>query len=109
LGVLDRLLGRQPAGRARAASTADVDHLNQWAASRVGVEAFVEPRTAVTQTTVVLIAHDGEWTRRRIDGAEGARRLGKRLGIPVYDVALVGYPQRMRDYTARRRKREQEA
>jgi hypothetical protein len=108
LGVLDRLLGRQPAGTARAASTADVDHLNQWAASRVGVEAFVEPRTAVTETTVVLVAHDGEWTRRRIDGAGGARRLGKRLGIPVYDVALVGYPQRMRDYTARLRKREQQ-
>jgi hypothetical protein len=109
LGVLDRLLGRQFAGTARAASTADVDHLNQWAASRVGVEAFVEPRTAVTETTVVLVAHDGEWTRRRIDGAQGARRLAKRLGIPVYDVVLVGYPQRMRDYTARRRKREQEA
>jgi hypothetical protein len=73
------------------------------------VEAFVEPRTAVTETTVVLVAHDGEWTRRRIAGAEAARRLGKRLGIPVYDVALVGYPQRMRDYTARMRKREQEA
>jgi hypothetical protein len=29
--------------------------------------------------------------------------LGKRLSIPVYDVSLVGYPQRMRDYTARQR------
>ncbi len=108
MGVLDRILGRRHAGTTRAASTADVDYLEQWAASRRGVEAFVEPRTAVTETTVVLVAHDGEWTRRRIDGAEGARRLGKRLGIPVYDVALVGYPQRMRDYTARQRKREQQ-
>jgi hypothetical protein len=58
---------------------------------------------------VVLVAHDGEWTRRRIDSGQGARRLGKRLRIPVYDVALVGYPQRMRDYTARRRlKRERD-
>jgi hypothetical protein len=107
LGVLARLLGRQHAGT-RAASTAGADHLAQWTASRGGVEAFVEPRTAVTETTIVLVAHDGEWTRRRIDGAEGARRLGKQLGIPVYDVALVGYPQRMRDYTARRREREQQ-
>jgi hypothetical protein len=37
--------------------------------------------------------------------------LGKRLRIPVYDVAKLGYPQRMRDYTARQRilrRREQD-
>ena len=33
----------------------------------------------------------------------GARRLSERLNIPVYDVQKVGYPQRMRDYDARRR------
>ncbi|MGH3821317.1 MAG: oxidoreductase [Pseudonocardiaceae bacterium] len=104
MGVLKRFLGRRRAGTPRAASSADVDHLEQWAAARRGVEAFVEPRTVVTETTVVLVAHDGEWTRRRVDGAEGARRLGERLRIPIYDVALVGYPQRMRDYTARQRK-----
>jgi hypothetical protein len=103
VGVLDRLLGRQRPGMRRAASGADADYLEQWATSRRGVEAFVEPRTTVTETTVVLVAHDGEWTRRRIDGGQGARRLGKRLRIPVYDVALIGYPQRMRDYTARQR------
>jgi len=103
VGVFDRLLGRQRPGTTRAASSADVDYLEHWAAARRGVEAFVEPRTTVTETTVVLVGHDGEWTRRRIDGNHGARRLGKRLGIPVYDVALVGYPQRMRDYTARQR------
>ena len=54
-------------------------------------------------TTVILIAHDGEWTRRRVGSPECARSFGHRLGIPVYDVALVGYPQRMRDYNARRR------
>jgi hypothetical protein len=103
VGVLDRLLGRQRHGMTRTASSADVDYLEQWAASRQGVEAFIEPRTTVTETTVVLVAHDGEWTRRRVDGNQGARRLGKRLSIPVYDVALVGYPQRMRDHTARQR------
>jgi hypothetical protein len=63
----------------------------------------------VTETTVVLVAHDGEWTRRRITERD-ARDLGKRLSIPVYDVALVGYPARMRAYTAelaRRQKREE--
>ena len=106
MGLFDRLLGRQRAGSTRAASSADLDHLEQWAAARRGVEAFVEPRTMVTETTVVLVAHDGEWTRRRVDGAHGAQRLAKRLRIPIYDVALVGYPQRMRDYTARQRERD---
>ncbi|NBQ43155.1 MAG: hypothetical protein EBU23_11840, partial [Mycobacteriaceae bacterium] len=31
------------------------------------------------------------------------RRVGERLAIPVYDVQKVGYPQRMRDFDARRR------
>jgi hypothetical protein len=103
VGVFDRLLRRQRAGTRRTASTEDVDHLEQWAASHRGVEAFVEPRTTVTDITVVLVAHDGEWTRRRVGSGEAAQRLGKRLRIPVYDVAKVGYPQRMRDYTARQR------
>ena len=87
----------------RPASRADLEHLEQFVRSRRGVEAFIEPRTMVTETTVLLIAHDGEWTRRRVDGPEGARRFAHRLSIPVYDVALVGYPQRMRDYNARRK------
>jgi len=57
----------------------------------------------VTETTVVLIAHDGEWTRRRVPNVQTARAWGHKAGIPVYDVALVGYPQRMRDYNARRK------
>jgi len=88
----------------RAANRADLEHLEQFVRSRRGVEAFIEPRTTVTETTIVLIAHDGEWTRRRIDGPEGARRFGHRLGIPVYDVALVGYPKRMREYNERRKR-----
>ena len=103
MGLFSRRGRRNVAGQQRAASDEDDAHLRQWAATRRGVEAYVEPRTTVTATTVVLIAHDGEWTRRRIDGPDGARRLGKRLKIPVYDVALVGYPQRMRDYTNRQR------
>nr|WP_232534351.1 hypothetical protein [Plantactinospora sp. KBS50] len=87
------------------ARSEDLDHLERFVRSRRGVEAFVEPRTTVTETTVILIAADGEWTRRRIDGPDGARRFAHRLAIPVYDVRLVGYPQRMRDYNARRRLR----
>jgi hypothetical protein len=89
--------GDRPAGRA------DVEHLEQFARARRGVEAFIEPRTTVTGSTVILIAHDGEWTRRRVASPDAARQLGARLGIPVYDVALVGYPKRMREYNERRK------
>ena len=95
-----------PGGARRdAAFRADLEHLEQFVRSRRGVEAYIEPRTTVTETTVLLIAHDGEWTRRRIDSPEGARRFAHRLSIPVYDVHLLGYPQRMRDYNARQKRR----
>lgn len=108
----NRLRRRSRPGTLRTARPVDTRHLEAWTATRHGVEAYVEPRTMVTETTVVLIAHDGEWTRRRIDGPDGARRLGAKLGIPVYDVAKIGYPQRMRDYTHRQkilRRRAQQA
>jgi hypothetical protein len=88
----------------RAANELDTKHLEEFVRSRRGVEAFIEPRTTVTETTVLLIAHDGEWTRRRVDGPEGARRFAHRMAIPIYDVALVGYPQRMRDFNERRKR-----
>ena len=70
-GVAD---GRDPA--------ADLNYLRQWVAEHDGVEAFVEPKTTVTEVTVVLVAADGEWTRRRAGGDSGARRLSDRLQDP---------------------------
>jgi hypothetical protein len=104
VGLLDRFRRRRNApGAAGSDPAADLRYLRQWVAGHTGVEAFVEPRTTVTDVTVVFVAADGEWTRRRAGGDAGARRLNERLGIPVYDVQKVGYPQRMRDYDARRR------
>jgi hypothetical protein len=82
----------------------DLAHLEEFARSRHGVEAYLEPRTTVTETTVVLIAHDGEWTRRRVADPPAARQLAHRLAIPLYDIHLVGYPQRMRDFNERRKR-----
>jgi hypothetical protein len=100
VGLFDRFRGRR---RDDSGSAADLRYLRQWAAARSGIEAYVEPQTTVTPLTIVLVAADGEWTRRPAGGAAGARRVGQRLGIPVYDVQKVGYPQRMRDFDARRR------
>ncbi|MDO8107983.1 oxidoreductase [Isoptericola sp. b441] len=87
----------------RDARHATLEHLAEFARTRVGVEAYIEPQTNVTQTTVVLIATSGEWTRRRVPSPGAARKIAQDLGIPVYDVQLVGYPQRMRDWNARQR------
>ena len=111
MGLFDRLRGRGRAGGDadrrgtldRGSQKADLTHLEQFVASRRGVEGFVEPRTAVTETTIVLVAADGEWTRRRIDGPDIARKLSRELAIPVYDAQVTGYPQRMRDWSARQK------
>ena len=87
-------------------SQADLSHLESFASTRTGVEIYVEPATTVTPTTVVLVARDGEWTRRRVDGPADAAALGRRLGVPVYDVAAVGYPDRMREWTRAKREAE---
>ena len=113
MGLFGRLRGsrgRTPTGRGERRGTldrgsvrADLSHLEQFVATRRGVEGYVEPRTAVTETTILLVAGDGEWTRRRIDGPDVARKLSKDLGIPVYDAQVTGYPQRMRDWSARQK------
>lgn len=95
-----RRSGRPGSGKSKkSGKSADRKYLEEFATSRRGVEAFVEPKTAVSSTTVVLVAHDGEWTRRAVPNAETAFGWANKLGIPCYDVNLVGYPKRMRDWT----------
>ncbi len=85
----------------RASDSADVKRLTEFALTRRGVEGFVEPRTAVSDVTMILVAHDGEWTRRRVPSVEWAHRFANEHGIPSYDAAVVGYPARMREYNRR--------
>jgi hypothetical protein len=112
MGLFDRLRGRGGVGAPRrvtldrGSARADLAHLEQFAQSRRGVEGYVEPRTAVTETTIALVAADGEWTRRRIAGPDVARRLQRELGIPVYDAQVTGYPQRMRDWSSRQKQKD---
>lgn len=93
-------------GATREEARAVREHLQGFARSRAGVEVYVEPPTAFTPTTVVLVATSGEWTRRRVPDATTVRWLSQDLCLPVYDVQLTGYPRRMREYTARRRQAE---
>jgi hypothetical protein len=89
----------------RASNRADEEHLLAWIRERRGVEGFVEPRTAISDVTLLLVAHDGEWTRRRVPSVQWAHRFANSQGIPSYDAAVVGVPQRMRDWNSRQKKR----
>ena len=78
--------------------SADRKYLEEFVATRRGVEAYVEPQTSVSATTVVLVAADGEWTRRAVPDAPTAFSWAHKQGIPCYDVNLMGYPKRMREW-----------
>lgn len=86
----------RPSKSDRKAVTVELAH---WASTRRGVEVFVEPKTAVTETSVVLVAHDGEFTRRRIASPKAAQAFAHDNALPIYDATVVGYPQRMRDFS----------
>ena len=98
---------RRPKGQGpttvRASDRADEQHLAEFAAGHRGVEGFVEPRTAVSDVTLLLVAHDGEWTRRRVPSVKWAHDFANKHHIPSYDAAVVGYPERMREYNRRRK------
>lgn len=87
----------------RAADGLDARHLKEFVANRHGVEGFVEPRTAVSDVTLLLVAHDGEWTRRRVPSVEWAHKFCNSNQVPSYDAAVVGIPQRMREWNRRKK------
>ena len=87
----------------RTSDSADRAHLEEFISTRRGVEGFLEPRTAVSDVTLLLVAHDGEWTRRRVPSVAWAHEFANKRQIPSYDAAVVGYPERMRAYNRRKK------
>jgi hypothetical protein len=110
MGLLDRFRrrghGTGSAGAiVRGSDSADQQHLLEFIHSRRGVEGFVEPRTTITDVTLLLVAHDGEWTRRRVPSEKWAHDFANRNGVPSYDAGLVGIPDRMRAYNKAQKER----
>lgn len=85
----------------RKARGADQAAIAEFIDSRRGVEAYLEPQTSVTKTTVVFIANDGESMRKPFDSPKAAAEFARKHRVPIYDTNKVGYPQRMRDYNTR--------
>jgi hypothetical protein len=113
VGFSDRLRAWMKGESSRAKRAAPTDdasrvatrELEEFATSRVGVEAFLEPKTAIYSTTLLLVADDGEYLRRPVKDKEHAGSFAARINIPLYDARKVGYPKRMRDYDQGKRPR----
>ncbi len=94
---------KPPRGPGDTIRPADRQALIDWAAGRIFVEAYVEPETMINEMSVVLVDHEGDFTRRRIGGPKGVDAVAKALGVPVHDVEETGYPERMRQRLERDR------
>ncbi|MEV4464736.1 hypothetical protein AB0J51_14025 [Micromonospora echinofusca] len=80
----------------REATREDLAALEAFVTSRRDVEFYLEPETTATDTTVVAIAHDGEWIRRRTGSPRAAGSIARKHAVPLYEAARTGYPERMR-------------
>jgi hypothetical protein len=76
----------------------DLGRLEQFLAEHKGVEGFIEPRTTTQPTTLLLVDRAGKNVRGAVAEPQQAAAFCDQHGIPVYDAAVVGYPQRMRNY-----------
>jgi len=83
-------------------SNPELQKLTAFALDRKGVEGYIEPRTATSPTTLLLVDRDGDHARAPVREPSDAAAFCDRLGIPVYDAQVIGYPKRMRDFERNR-------
>lgn len=74
----------------------DLKKLEEFVATHAGVEGYLEPQTLFMKQSLLLVARDGEWARAAATDRGEAAAFCRKLGIPFYDAAVVGYPDRMR-------------
>lgn len=97
---------RRRAATARADRGMDDDtreYLMAFITERRGVEGWIEPATQFNKTSLLLIAHDGEWVRRTVPSPGWAFDFCAKNDLPAYQAGVVPYPQRKRDWDARHR------
>lgn len=92
---------RRGQAQARSATTA---HFREFVATRQGVEAYYEAETPREPSALMLVARDGEWTRRKVPGARDGAKLANELEVPFYEVVKTGYPDSVRQWNERKRR-----
>ena len=83
--------------------------LEEFASDRRGVEGYIEPKTSTNPTTLLLVDRDGDHLRASVREPADAAAFCERLGIPVYDAQVIGYPKRMKDFEKNRRRRAEDS
>lgn len=107
MGLFSRRKSQDVTGSGRSqreAQEATKAHFTDFVRTRIGVESYFEPATPREQAALLLVARDGEWTRRRVPDLHEACRLAESLGIPFYEVVKTGYPEAMRRWNARQQR-----
>ena len=89
---------RTPPPSMDKSSRGSTKELEEFVRSRISVEAYLEPKTNMYSTTLLLVADDGEYLRRPIKDPRHAGEFCNEVNIPLYDAKKVGYPKRMRDW-----------
>ncbi|WP_182049081.1 oxidoreductase [Changpingibacter yushuensis] len=109
MGLFSRKKPEKSEGQSRrsqhAAQAATLKHFEGFVATKLGVESYFEPATPREQAALLLVARDGEWTRRRVPDAAAGAQLANTLGIPFYEVVKTGYPDSMRQWNLRQQGR----
>ena len=77
------------------------DQRRSEARTRRGVEAWVEQPTSFNPPSILLVAADGESTRRGLPSAAVGYSFAAEHDMPCYDAGVVPYPKRMREYGQR--------
>ncbi len=77
--------------------------LELFVAERRGVEGYIEPQTATSPVTLLLVDRDGDHRRAPVREREDAVAFCEKHSLPVYDAQVIGYPKRMKDFERRRR------
>lgn len=98
MGLFDRFRRDKRRSPVPAPSAQLTRELIAFMRERDGVEAFIEPPTAVWPMSLCLVDGDGDSVRRPVQDEDQARRLCNDHGVPLYDARIVGYPKRMKDY-----------
>jgi len=75
--------------------------LERFASGRKGVEGYIEPQTATQPVTLLLVDRDGDSARAPVRDPRDAVAFCETHSLPVYDAAVIGYPQRMVDFERR--------
>lgn len=76
----------------------DREGILEFIQTRRGVEAYMEPKTLTYPLSAILVAEDGESKRFTLGDDSYIRELARSHGLPVFDAAKTGYPDRMRNY-----------